>query len=317
MSKQTKSEQGAEDDGAYRLMLTQVTVDKLADMIIWLDEGGRYVFVNPAATRLLGYSADELSCMHLWDVDPLFDEARWRGHWQDVLERESFKIETVNRTKSGCHIPIEVTVNLVEYEGRRFNCAIVRDITERQRVEAELRELNDQIYRLSVTDALTGLANRRHFDLTLDSEVRRHAQSKAPLSLILLDVDAFKLFNDTYGHIAGDEALQTVTAALQRSMAGAGLTARYGGEEFACILPETDHAAALAVAERGRRDIAALGLPHATSPVSDHVTISLGVVTAACHERTRTVELLRAVDAALYRAKRQGRNQAVGESLPA
>ena len=195
---------------AYRLMLTQVTVEKLADMVIWLDETGRYVFVNPAATKLLGYTAEELSRMHVWEVDPLFDEARWRAHWDDVVERKSFIFETVNTSKSGLDITIEVTVNFVEHEGRRFNCAIIRDVTERRRLDRELRDLNETIYRMSITDSLTGVANRRHFDTVLGREMERHGRSGVPLSLILLDVDAFKALNDTYGHVVGDDALRSL-----------------------------------------------------------------------------------------------------------
>lgn len=294
-----------------RLMLTQVTVDKLTDMVIWLDESGRYVFVNPAATKLLGYSADELSRMRVWDIDPLFDEARWRRHWTEVVERKSFTLETVNTSKSGRDIIIEVTVNFVEYEGRRFNCSIVRDITERRRLDKELRDLNETIYRLSITDSLTGVANRRHFDAMLAQETERHGRSGAPLSLVLLDIDAFKALNDLYGHVVGDDALRIIATTLERAMRRACVTARYGGEEFACILPDTGHAEALACAEAARAAIAALGVPHAGSPIADHVTASFGVATT---ERggMRSVDLLRAADNALYRAKNLGRNRVVG-----
>ncbi len=305
-------------DPSYRAMLTQVTVDKLADMIIWLDEHGRYVFVNPATTRLLGYSADELSRMHVWDVDPHFDEARWRAHWAEVVARKSFRLETVNRSRAGVDIPIEVTVNLVEHEGRRFNCSIVRDITERKRCEAELRALNDRIYRLSVTDALTGLANRRHFDIQLDAESRRQLQWARPLSLVLADVDAFKAFNDAHGHVEGDTVLQRVAGALQAAVSVPGATvARYGGEEFACILPGTTHEQALAVAEQARQAVQALGLAHAQSAVAPHVTASLGVLTVQGTQPRSPDELLRLADRALYRAKREGRNRVVGECVGA
>ncbi len=302
-------------DHDYRFMLTNVTVEKLADMVIWLDESGRYVFVNPAATKMLGYSVEELSHLHVCDIDPSFDTERWRTHWQDVIERKTFKIETVNISKQGREIPIEVTVNHVQFEGRDFNCSIVRDISERKRIESELRSLNDKIYRLSVTDALTDLSNRRHFDLTLENELARHARSGSPLSLILLDVDAFKKFNDTYGHVQGDQALQHVAAALrQTSSCPSETLARYGGEEFAIILPETDLNVASDWAERGRVSIEKMAVPHLDSPVDLHITASFGVMTFGNCRNISSLEVLRSVDSALYEAKRLGRNRVIARA---
>lgn len=300
---------------AYRLMLTNTTVEKLADMVIWLDESGRYVFVNPAATKLLGYSAEELAQLHVWDIDPLFDEKRWQEHWKDVVERKSFRLETVNVSKTGDEVPIEVTVNYVQFEGRAFNCSIVRDISERKRAEAELRSLNERIRRLSLTDALTNLPNRRNFDMTLQNELERHAQSAKPLSLVLLDVDAFKQFNDTYGHVRGDEALQAVAESLgQTEPVSSGTIARYGGEEFAVILPETPLSLAVKWAERSRLNIERMAIAHASSPAAPHVTASFGVVTFDDCREVTPMNVLLAVDAALYEAKRRGRNCVVGSS---
>ncbi|OYX82567.1 MAG: hypothetical protein B7Y75_06225, partial [Azorhizobium sp. 35-67-5] len=123
------------DENANRQQthLTQYTLNTMTDMVIWLDADGRYVFVNDAATRLLGYSRAELSNMHVHDIDPFFDEEKWRQHWIDIEQRKSFTIETVNISKSGSQIPIEVTVNFIEHDGKRFNCSIVRDISERLR----------------------------------------------------------------------------------------------------------------------------------------------------------------------------------------
>lgn len=301
------------DNLAYRLMLTNTTVEKLADMVIWLDESGRYVFVNPAATKLLGYSAEELSQMHVWDVDPLFDEDRWQKHWQEVAELKSFRLETVNVSKTGDEIPIEVTVNYVQFEGHAFNCSIVRDISERKRAETELRNLTEKIYRLSVTDALTNLANRRHFDLTLQKELDCHARSGKPLSLILLDIDAFKQFNDTYGHVQGDEALQSVAECLRQTVSRPTETlARYGGEEFAVILPETTFDLAIEWAERSRLRIESLAIAHSSSPTAPHVTASFGVATFEDCRRMSPIDTLLAVDAALYQSKRLGRNRVTG-----
>lgn len=293
----------------HRSLLTQYTVGRITDMIIWLDEDARYVFTNPAATRLLGYTSEELSRMRVWDIDPLFDPQRWRDHWREIEEKGSFKIETVNRAKNGRDVPIEVTVNFVEYEGVRYNCSIVRDITARKAAEAELRSLNERILRLSNTDGLTGLANRRRFDTVLASEVARHAASGQPLSLILLDLDSFKAFNDLYGHPAGDECLRRVASVLAAAMPEPALAARYGGEEFACILPETAERTALARAEEVRRAIEGLDIVHQASRASCRVTASFGVLTAIGVGEHDSPTLLNLADAALYRAKRAGANR--------
>ncbi|BBY65970.1 GGDEF domain-containing protein [Mycolicibacterium helvum] len=294
----------------HRFQLTQATIDRVADMIIWLDPDGRYVYVNPAATALLGYSAEELSRLRVVDVDPQFDEQRWREHWQDVVERGSFTLETVNTTKSGVEVPIEVTVNYVEHEGAHYNCSIVRDITERKLFESRLLQLNEKITQLSITDDLTGIANRRHLDAVLAEQIDIHLESAAPLSVIMLDVDYFKAFNDRYGHTAGDECLRSV-AGVVASIAeeSGGTAARYGGEEFLCLLPATDEESAQSAARRIQQSVVDLGIPHAASEVAETVTVSLGVLTA--RDPLNQQDVLAAVDSHLYRAKREGRNRIV------
>ncbi|AGX87998.1 GGDEF domain protein [Candidatus Symbiobacter mobilis CR] len=173
-----------------------------------------------------------------------------------------------------------------------------------------LADSNEKLEALSNTDALTGIANRRQFDLTLAAECERHARTGAALSLILLDVDFFKLYNDHYGHQQGDECLRQVAQVLaEATKRPTDLAARYGGEEFACILPGTEPAGASKVAEQIRQGIAARALPHARSQVADCVTASLGVVSAAVGAPNTPDDLLRQADQALYQAKAQGRNR--------
>jgi diguanylate cyclase (GGDEF)-like protein len=163
---------------------------------------------------------------------------------------------------------------------------------------------------LAGTDGLTGLANRRRFDEILETEFARLRRSRAPLSLILLDVDYFKNFNDCYGHVAGDECLKRISGALDVSLNRTpDMPARYGGEEFAAILPETEHDGAVAIAERIRTDIAAMAIPHRDSPVAAHVTVSLGVITYDCSMLDSPRDLVMMADEQLYRAKAKGRNR--------
>jgi diguanylate cyclase (GGDEF)-like protein len=189
--------------------------------------------------------------------------------------------------------------------------AICRDFTERKRAEEALHAANEALTKLAVTDALTGLANRRVLDGRLDeawSRARRHA---TPLSLVMLDVDHFKLYNDRYGHVQGDECLRRVAQCVRNSVRRAGeLAARFGGEEFAVLLPGSELADAVRVAELLRSKIEALNLPHEGSP-RKFVSTSLGVASLVATMQG-PADLVSAADQALYRAKEQGRNRVVG-----
>jgi diguanylate cyclase (GGDEF)-like protein len=177
-----------------------------------------------------------------------------------------------------------------------------------ERTEA-LAEANRQLEVLSISDSLTGLANRRRFDTMLEREWRRAARDGTSLGLVMIDVDHFKRFNDRYGHLRGDHCLRAVAQALQASVRqDVDLVARYGGEEFAMILPGADASFAEAIAARGLAAIIGLQQPHATSPFGQ-VTISLGVAAMLPDQAGGAERLIEAADAALYRAKQTGRNQ--------
>ncbi len=176
---------------------------------------------------------------------------------------------------------------------------------------AQLEEANRQLAALSLTDGLTGLANRRHFDQLFAEEWFRARRSGLPMALLMADVDHFKNFNDRYGHQAGDECLKSVARVLQTSAQRAGdLAARYGGEEFALILPGTDAAAAQRLAESVRAAIEALAIPHESSPAG-MVTVSIGVAAMAADTGQIGEHLLHSADKALYQAKHDGRNRVV------
>lgn len=185
-----------------------------------------------------------------------------------------------------------------------------QEITALKQVEKALEESNQQLETLSITDGLTGIANRRRFDQVLAQEQARHARSGAELSLIMLDIDHFKAFNDCYGHVKGDECLRQVTQVIARCAARpADLAARYGGEEFVCILPETDSSGALAIAEKIRLGIIARAIPHQESQVAEYVTASLGVATVQGIPGGGPGDIVALADAQLYLAKSSGRNQ--------
>lgn len=187
---------------------------------------------------------------------------------------------------------------------------------ELSRVRLALETANQRLRRLVAVDNLTGIANRRHFDRVLDREVRRARRERLPLSLIFLDLDGFKQFNDTYGHAQGDDALRRVARTLDESFRrGGDLVARYGGEEFAVVLPGVDAHRAGLYAERLRRRIWRMAIFNGTAAAgnaNDRITISGGVATFnpdVPGSDTSPDALLRAADQALYRAKCLGRNR--------
>jgi diguanylate cyclase (GGDEF)-like protein len=173
----------------------------------------------------------------------------------------------------------------------------------------QLQQANQELQRLAASDGLTQVANRRCFDDKLNLEWQRLAREQAFLSLILCDVDCFKLYNDTHGHLAGDDALRNVATVISQTVKRpTDLVARYGGEEFAVILPNTDAEGAIAIARDIQTNINALLLPHPSSQVSQFITLSLGVSTIIPHSQSSPETLIAAADQGLYQAKAQGRN---------
>lgn len=177
------------------------------------------------------------------------------------------------------------------------------------KTQQELKSANHLLERLSLFDQLTGLANRRHFDQSLEKHFAAAKRNKVPLSLIICDVDFFKLYNDHYGHQQGDVCLAAVGKVLEgQAKRPDDLACRYGGEEFTLILPETNLQNARMIAEMVRQAVFYQQIPHAQSRVADRVTLSLGVATYI-GQFSQTLELIKAADDALYQAKEKGRNR--------
>jgi diguanylate cyclase (GGDEF)-like protein len=179
-------------------------------------------------------------------------------------------------------------------------------------VSNELAAANRRLEALSQQDGLTGIANRRAFDVLIERHFLEAMRRREPLSVVLCDVDHFKAYNDHYGHVAGDECLKQVAGALARSCKRAiDVAARYGGEEFALLLPDTPAAGALHLVERAREEVAALSLAHARSSTSPLVTFSAGIATYSAERDRASRDLTARADEALYRAKHLGRNRTV------
>ena len=199
-----------------------------------------------------------------------------------------------------------LTLGAMDYIHKPISPPVIR---ARVRNHIALKRQTDALKNLSYTDALTQVANRRHFDKLLDSALRRAARKQQPLSLLMLDVDYFKAFNDHYGHGHGDVCLKQIAQAMQAVVSRPGdLLARYGGEEFVVLLPETDLAGACTVAETLREAVARVLIAHAASPVCAHVTISVGAACLGPFDAHSADDLLQRADQALYFAKQAGRN---------
>lgn len=197
-------------------------------------------------------------------------------------------------------------VGATDYLAKPIRSPIVR---ARVRNHLELKRYRDYLEKVSAKDGLTGVANRRWFDDQLEREWRRARRNHTPLSLILMDIDFFKAYNDHYGQLAGDDCLRQLARALDKcARRPADLVARYGGEEFVCLLPDTDANGALWVASRLREEVNGLNIPHAYSLVADHLTLSIGVSTLVPVVGQPPFDLIRRADEFLYAAKQNGRN---------
>lgn len=232
--------------------------------------------------------------------------ALWGMHWTTKRQRQSEKQLAVYENSLN-----ELVAQRIE-ELTRANAQLRQELQERQRIEVLLDKTNQQLKYLASSDSLTRLANRRRFDTYLNQEWRRMGREQAPLSLILCDLDCFKMFNDTYGHLAGDECLRQVAQAIVQTVnRPADLVARYGGEEFAVILPNTTLEGAMRVAENIRHAVRDLAIAHANSPVDPYVTLSLGVTSIIPTADLSLSRLVAVADHGLYQAKASGRDCSV------
>jgi two-component system, chemotaxis family, response regulator WspR len=200
----------------------------------------------------------------------------------------------------------------IRYHSKAYWNQLERDEAHRALRESQqqLMEANIELQRLNNVDALTGASNRKHFNEYIEKEWKRAAREQSPLSVLMIDVDDFKRFNDTYGHVAGDEVLRKVAKAMRDTLGRPGdLAARFGGEEFVIVLPGTPLEGASAIGEKVRKSVEALQVPHSGSTVVGFVTISLGAGSTIPRRGGSFVSLIETADVALYQAKKNGKNR--------
>lgn len=301
----------ARSEAQYRLF-----ADNTQDVIIRLDGFLNRTYVSPAISDMLGYKPEQL-------MDSSFANIVHPEDWPDVAMllctamTARSRIEAVYRLhhEDGRYIWVEGRYSPTP-DGSGFT-VVLRDVSQRKATEQELARVNAELVRAANTDALTGLANRRAFDAALDRGCEQAGTDGRPLSLLLIDVDRFKAYNDRYGHPEGDACLRRIASALRGSLRRPGdLVARYGGEELAVVLPDTDEPIAAQIAERVRTAIEALRIQHdGNSSCGGVVTASFGCATLKPGSGDGSKELLALADTRLYEAKRLGRNR-VGIAAP-
>ena len=305
-------------------MLYRSILNASPDNITITDMQAHILVSSPMARRMLGYdpTSDRYASGPITDYLLPEDRPRAEANLRHlVAEGRSGPNEYRALRKDGSTIDVEVNAALIlgAHQLPTKMVFVVRDVTERKRSDQHIRHLMRQLEaekrtaQLNAnTDSLTGLPNRRFFDAALKAAFYSARRLGQPLSLIMLDVDHFKKFNDLYGHLAGDDCLRQIGSAL-KAVGGRtnDLLARYGGEEFVALLPDTEPAGALALAERLRLAVAELGVIHAASDTAPYVTISVGVATTWPAEGEAAGALVSLADEALYTAKREGRNRTV------
>ncbi len=274
---------------------------------------GAIVDVNEKACEMYGYTHEEMLELTVEDMsskEPTYTQDQAMIKMKKAIEGTPQVFEWREKRKNGELFWVEVNVRSTCIGETNYIVVAVRDITSRKQAEEALQQANLELERLALIDSLTQIANRRRFDSYLKREWKRLARTEQPLSLILCDVDYFKRYNDLYGHQQGDHCLQEVAQAMNRVVKrSADLACRYGGEEFAIILPNTDRAGTIIVAELLQSEIASLQLIHGGSEVSSFVTLSLGISSMIPNISASPGILLEQADTALYQAKKQGRNQ--------
>jgi diguanylate cyclase (GGDEF)-like protein/PAS domain S-box-containing protein len=304
----------------------RLLAENSSDVICLNDANGVNLYVSPAIERLLGWKPEELSGRNALEFVHPEDRSILSDAQLSLAKGDEESTALCRyRCPDGSWVWVEGRARgLAPSEAHGTECYVVvlRDATERKHTELLLKSALERLQQAANTDGLTGLANRRRFDEVLQKEWRRCSRRNLPLSVMIIDADHFKLFNDRYGHLAGDECLRAIASQIAAVARRPGdLAARYGGEEFVVLMPETLQEGALHLANRLCTLVQRLEIKHAGNPATGVVTVSIGLGTSSpdAHGSTGSSAeaLVSAADTALYQAKRDGRNRvAMVEFIP-
>lgn len=302
------------DDDVYKTLLESTKA--IPWKIDWATM--QFAYIGPQIESLLGWSPQSWATVDDWAARMHEDDRERVVNFCVTQSKGGFDHEADYRalTKDGRHVWLRDVVHVVRNLDGSVNSLVgfMFDISERKIAEEQLAALQKELEILSFVDGLTGIANRRRFDQVMKTEWANARRNSQPLSLVMVDIDHFKAYNDHYGHLQGDESLKRAAQALSAAATRPrDAVARFGGEEFALILPESDAASAQKIAERCRSLMFKEQIAHAASPVSQILTLSFGVGTVVPTQEGGMMEFIDAVDRQLYQAKQQGRDRiAVG-----
>jgi diguanylate cyclase (GGDEF)-like protein/PAS domain S-box-containing protein len=279
----------------------------------------QFAYIGPQIERLLGWSPASWVSVEDW-ATRIHPEDRERVVNFCVAQSKAgtdHEADYRALTQDGNHVWIRDVVHVVRNEAGEVDSLVgfMFDISERKKTEEQLVVLQKELEALSFKDGLTGVANRRRFDSILEVEWANARRNNQPLSVIMLDIDHFKQYNDHYGHLQGDACLKQVAQVLNSAATRArDLFARFGGEEFVLVLPETDEKSAAKIAERCRNLIFKEQIAHAASPTSQILTVSIGVSSITPSHQDAPLGFIEEADRRLYQAKQRGRNCIVKSS---
>jgi len=322
-----------------KIPLQDSILEAVQDPFIILSQKGEFIKVNAKGLEILGYSWEQLQSMGLIDVVVQEDHGNILRGCEERGQGGEIHLKILILSQQGEQIPVELVgipregmllITLRDLREQlkseevwaRSKKELMEKIRERDEYARELQAMKD-LYKeklkeidrmkeealiLSYTDDLTGMYNHRFFIHQLTMEVDRQKRYPSPLALIMIDIDFFKNYNDTNGHLAGDQVLKAISLIIQQAVRQTDIVARYGGEEFCAILINTNRESAIVIAERVRRNVAETNFPNEKVQPNGDLTVSVGV--ASFYSKISTVtDLIREADNALYRAKRAGRNK--------
>lgn len=273
-----------------------------------------FSYIGPQIEKLLGWKQNSWKTVEDWATRMHEDDREYVVNFCVSQSMAGIDHEADYRAlkEDGSYTWIRDVVHVVRKANGDVDCLVgfMFDISERKKQEEQLQKMQRQLEEYSYKDGLTGIANRRLFDDIYQREWLNAIRVQKPLSLILMDLDYFKQYNDCNGHVIGDACLRQIARSLEScGSRPRDLVARYGGEEFIWILPETNEASAALMAQEIMDTVKMARLPHKASAVSDLVTLSIGVKTIIPTERDNRMQFLDEVDKNLYQAKKQGRNR--------